>query len=159
MTHGYAFSRNRRGGIEGLPMELLIIIVVAAVGVSLILGWYSGLGSQEPTVYGDVTSDVTMVSVKDSMYTVNGDASCADTAFDMTVHVIDNKGDGVGNAVVKLSGLGITGPSTFGQTASSGDVTFSGLSLRTMPTGIGYIVVSISSSLGDTELKIPVVVE
>ena len=48
---------------------------------------------------------------------------------------------------------------TFGQTGSSGDITFRGLSLRTLPHGIGYIIVSVSSSIGDTELKIPVVVE
>ena len=140
-------------------MELLIIIVVAAVGVTLILGWFSGLGDQQPVTYGNVSSDVTMLSVKDSLYTVNGDTSCADSNFDLTVHVIDSKGDGIGDAVVKLSGLGIQGTSTFGQTGSSGDITFRGLSLRTLPHGIGYIIVSVSSSIGDTELKIPVVVE
>ena len=159
MNHGIALSGNRKGGIEGLPMELLIIIVVAAVGVTLILGWFSGLGDQQPVTYGNVSSDVTMLSVKDSLYTVNGDTSCADTDFDITVHVIDSKGDGIGDAVVKLSGLGIQGTSTFGQTGSSGDITFRGLSLRTLPHGIGYIIVSVSSSIGDTELKIPVVVE
>jgi hypothetical protein len=155
MTH--ALRNNRRGGIEGLPMELLIIIVVATIGVGILIGWMNDLQGQEPETYGDISSDVTMVSVKDSMYTVNGDSTCADTSFDMTVHVVNGKGDGIENAVVKLTGLGVTGSATYGQTGSNGDITFKGLTVKTVPAEIGYITANISSDIGDTELKIPVV--
>jgi len=155
MNNGLQY--DRRGGIEGLPMELLIIIVVATIGVGILIGWMNDLQGQEPEVYGDVSCDATMISVKDGMYTVNGDTSCADTTFDMTVHVVNGKGDGISDAVVKLSGLGISGNKTYGQSDSSGNVKFTSLTISTIPSSIGYITASISSDIGDTELKIPVV--
>ena len=155
MTH--TLKNDRTGGIEGLPMELLIIIVVATIGVGILIGWMNDLQGQEPEVYGDITSDATMISYKDGLYTVNGDTACAAPTFEMTVHVINGNGDGIENAVVKLSGLGVSGDKTFGQTGSSGDIKFTGLTVATVPGTVGYITATISSDIGDTELKVPVV--
>ena len=158
MIHKYGLKNNRRGGIEGLPMELLIIIVIATIGTAVVVGWMNNVEGQQPTTYGDVTSDVTMVSTDGTFYAVNGDTLCADRSFGMTIRVTNNNGDGVKDAVVKLSGLGVTGDMTFGQTDASGEISFKDLTLKTHTTGgVGYLVVSVSSSMGDTELKIPVV--
>jgi len=141
-------------------MELLIIIVVATIGTAVVVGWMNNVEGQEPTVYGNITSDVTMVSTNGEFYAVNGEAICAETTFDMKIHVPDNRGDGIKNAVVTLSGLGVTGTKVYGQTDASGDIIFSKLSLKTYtPGSVGYVIVGVSSSIGDTELKIPVVME
>ncbi|MBQ3736400.1 MAG: hypothetical protein II855_05650 [Candidatus Methanomethylophilaceae archaeon] len=36
-TERKAMHKNRKGGIEGLPLQLLIIIVVASLGLAIIL--------------------------------------------------------------------------------------------------------------------------
>ena len=160
MNHGLGLKNNRRGGIEGLPMELLIIIVVATIGTAVVVGWMNNIENQQPATYGDVSSDVTMISTDGTYYAVNGDAICGNENFSTKVRVTDNNGDGIRDAVVKLSGLGITGAKTYGQTDSQGEVSFTGLTLKTHATGsVGYVIISVSSSIGDKELKIPVVME
>ncbi len=103
-----SLGKDRRGGVEGLPMELLIILVVASVGIALIVGWMGDLGEKAPVAYGDVSSDVTMITITDTGYIINGGSEEV-KSFGLGIHVTDSRGDGVKNAVVKLSGLGIKG--------------------------------------------------
>ncbi len=139
-------------------MELLIIIVVATIGTGILVGWMGNLDGQTPTVYGDVSSDVTMVSTDGTLYGTNGNKPCADTSFDMTVTVRDSNGDSVSGAVVTLSGADVSGTKTYGQTDSSGKIAFEGLTVgKPSSSHNDYIKVNISSDLGDKTLKIPVV--
>ncbi len=158
MTHAKILRNDRKGGIEGLPMELLIIIVVATIGTGILVGWMGNLDGQSPTVYGDVTSDVTMVSTDGKLYGTNGNEPCADTSFAMTVTVRDSNGDSVSDAVVTLSGADVSGTKIYGQTDSTGKITFEGLTVgKPSSSHNDYIKVNISSDLGDKTLKIPVV--
>lgn len=101
-------KEDRLGGIEGLPMELLIILVVASVGIALIIGWMGNLDDNVPLSYGDVSSDVTMITVTDNGYVLNGGTEVL-KEFPVDITVTDSAGDGIRDAVVKLSGLGIRG--------------------------------------------------
>ncbi len=158
MTHVEMLRKDRKGGIEGLPMELLIIIVVATIGTGILVGWMGNLDGQSPTVYGEVTSDVTMICTDGTLYGTNGSEPCADTSFDMTVTVRDSNGDAVANAVVTLSGADVSGTKTYGQTDSTGKVTFEGLTVaKPSSSHNDYVKANISSDLGDKTLKIPVV--
>ena len=95
--HGFkrrALRKNRKGGIEGLPLQLLIIIVVASLGLTMMVGWMNNI--EEPTTISriEVYADPT-----DSDYKKD---------FDVTVVVYDNKGNPVEGATVALTGLGAT---------------------------------------------------
>ena len=41
-----ALRKNRKGGIEGLPLQLMIIIMVATLGTAIIIGWMGNI--EEP---------------------------------------------------------------------------------------------------------------
>lgn len=87
-------KKNKKGGIEGLPLQLLIIIVVASLGLTMMVGWMNNI--EEPTTISrvEVYADPT-----DSDYKKD---------FDVTVVVYDNKGNPVEGATVALTGLGAT---------------------------------------------------
>jgi len=139
-------------------MELLIIIVVATIGTGILVGWMGNLDGQTPTVYGDVESDVTMISTDGTLYGTNGSEPCADTSFDLTISVNDSRGDAVKNAVVKLSGADVTGDKVYGQTDANGKVSFTGLTVeKPSASRIDHVVVTVTCDLGEKTLKIPVV--
>lgn len=149
---------DRKGGIEGLPMELLIILVVASVGMVIIVGWMGNMDEQGPVSYGDLSSDVTMVTITDSGYIINGGSEVLPD-FDVCITVQDSKGNPVSGAVVKLTGLGVKGEAVAGMTGGDGRITFNDLTLQNRPSGsIGYIIAVISSDIGESQVKIPVVV-
>ena len=58
MKHNKAFMKkakmrkNKKGGIEGLPLQLLIIIVVASLGLTMMVGWINNI--EEPSTISRV---------------------------------------------------------------------------------------------------------
>ena len=138
---------NRKGGIEGLPMELMIIVVVATVGTGILVGWMGSI--DEPDRIGDVTCNMSEI-------TMNADTSKVNFAITVT----DQNGDGIKGATVLLSGCGLSnGKATYMITNEQGIASFTGLNLTKTTHGIGYIDVNVSSpSHGDdNSLRIPVV--
>ena len=81
-------SRNRKGGIEGLPMQLMIIIVVAGLGLALMVGWMGNI--EAPKSIEDVEVD----------YTKSGNG------YEVNVKVYDQDGYGLEGADVIITGLG-----------------------------------------------------
>ena len=95
--HGFkkrALRKNKKGGIEGLPLQLLIIIVVASLGLTMMVGWMNNI--EEPTTISRIEA---YADPTDSDYKKD---------FDVTVIVYDNKGNPVEGASVVISGLGAT---------------------------------------------------
>lgn len=84
--------KNKKGGIEGLPLQLLIIIVVATLGLSTMVGWMNNI--EEPTTIDKVVIDKKVAS--------SGDHHL------VTFYVYDNKGNPVEGANVVISNLGAT---------------------------------------------------
>ena len=160
MTHARIWNRkDRKGGIEGLPLELLIVIVIATVGTAVLIGWMDDVKASDSNSYGEVSSNVSMIEIEDGKCWIDGRTN--PYGFSMNVRVENDAGYGVEGAVVTLSGLGITdGAGTHPKSSSSGDYRFTGLTIPNhVKTGdMGFITVHVwHSELGDTEFKIPVV--
>ena len=146
-SHG--LKKNRRGGIEGLPMELMIIIVIATMGTGILIGWMGDLGG--PQTIGGGECSVNQINMSSDSYR---------TSFDITV--TDSSGDGIKGATVVLTGCGITNSSrgtVFATTDESGIAHFNSIILNKSVRGVGYINVQVSSTdYGENStLKIPVV--
>lgn len=113
---GKRLSRDRIGGIEGLPLQLMVIILVATMGTVVIVGWMSSIDS--PQYIGSVTVDPDTISYGDG----------TDMGFSVTV--TDQDGNGLSGAVVTLSGCGIRnadGSPAIAQTDRHGVATFTDL--------------------------------
>jgi hypothetical protein len=142
---------NRKGGIEGLPMELMIIVVIAALGTAVLVGWMGNI--ETPETIGHVDSSVDQIVM----------TSDKSTNVNFTITVTDTSGDAISGATVVLTGCnvskGTSGTTVYGVTNSAGQVAFSGLSLQKTTSGVGYINVSVSAGdYGeDSSLRIPVV--
>ncbi|MCQ2071018.1 MAG: hypothetical protein MJZ68_07795 [archaeon] len=147
--NAHRFERFRkmdnRGGIEGLPMELLIIVVVATIGMAILVGWMSGI--EEPDTFGGISTNMDTIEFK-------GDEGNANkmTLDDLSIFVYNSKGDGIEGATVMLTGCNIvrTGNDSgtvYGITNAAGMVVFEDLMIgKTVTTSaIGHINVSISS--------------
>ena len=142
--HGFgkALRKNRKGGIEGLPLQLMIVIMVATLGTAIIIGWMGNI--EEPHSISNVVVDsgeidLTGVSSSNSSYRSNEN---------VVISVFDQSGNPLSGATVVLTGLGVTdsgGKTAHGTTNSDGTVTFTGLKLK-MTGHIGYITVEVSKS-------------
>ena len=130
-------SNNRRGGIEGLPLQLMIMILVATLGTGIILGWMGNIEGPRSIGSVDVTSD--------DIVLVNG--STSDGIIE--VRVTDQDGEPIEGAAVVLSGLGITdlnGKTAYDSTDSNGLAVFTGLNITMDNSSVGFITVNVSAS-------------
>ena len=53
--------RNASGGIEGMPLQLMITVIVAGLVLAVVLGWT--LSIQSPAVIKSVSTDPASVNV------------------------------------------------------------------------------------------------
>ena len=124
-----------------MPLQLMIIIMVATLGTAIIIGWMGNI--EEPQSISKVTFDGDRIDL-----TGSGSGPLYTTSDVLVISVFDQNGDPISDATVVLTGLGITdkdGRTVCGSTDSNGNVTFSDLKLRI--TGhVGYIDVEVSKS-------------
>jgi hypothetical protein len=127
-------SRDKDGGIEGLPLQLIIIIMIATIGAAIIMGWMSNIDS--PKYIGGVqvsTSEIVLV---------NGETGNGIVA----VTVTDQDGNPLSDAIVILTGLGVSidDKTPHGKTNEFGNVTFDGLEIVMKNSTIGFLTVNVS---------------
>ena len=126
--------RNTKGGIEGLPLQLMIIILVATLGTGIIVGW---MGSIEvPGSIGHVEADTDIQLSK------------GNTGIDIGVVVADQNGDPLEGAAVVLSGCGIAnkdGTTPYMLTDKYGVADFSDLTINKV-NSVRYVTISVSKS-------------
>lgn len=151
-------GEDKSAGIEGLPLQLMIMVVIAGVGTAILMGWMGSLSA--PNGIDAVYSNPTEIVLNDKDH----DGVFTKTGITITVSVLDNNGDAVSGATVVLDGANIMtadGRQVHGMTDSGGKVTFSGLSASQTGKSIGFITATVTKSgLGtDTSLTIPVVSE
>lgn len=144
-------KNNRKGGIEGLPMELMIIVVVATIGTGILVGWMGNI--EAPQTIGDVSCSIDQINMT---------SDTGKTSFDVVV--TDSTGNGIQGATVVLTGCGInngkiSGGTVSGITDHNGKVSFSNLNVVKNTRGVGYVNVQVSSpDYGEyNNVKIPVV--
>ncbi|MGD0817752.1 MAG: hypothetical protein ABR986_05060 [Methanomassiliicoccales archaeon] len=150
------FKKNRSGGIEGLPLQLMIMVLIAGIGSAVLLGWMGNLNA--PQSIGSVTSSPTELVAHDG----NGDGVYDARNLDLTISVSDGKGDPVTGATVVLDGCNIArmdGTRPYGTTDSNGHLTLSNLQVTQTGRAVGFVTVTVTKSgYGtDTSLSIPVI--
>ena len=144
------------GGIEGLPLQLLIMVVVAGLGLTIIMGWMNSIAA--PHSIGEIYVSPSEILVydedKDGLYTKSG--------IVMTITVTDQSGDRLEGATVMLDGANIKtkeGGPVRGVTDSHGQVVLTGLSVESFGTGLTTITATVAKGdYGiDSSFEIPVI--
>ncbi|MBQ8179124.1 MAG: hypothetical protein IJ026_01585 [Candidatus Methanomethylophilaceae archaeon] len=127
-------SGDRRGGIEGLPLQLMIVILIATMGTAIIMGWMGSI--ETPKSIGGVDVTPSEVGVSDGTL---------DSGVE--VYVYDQDGNPLGDAVVILTGLGVmdaSGGTPHGTTGPDGTVLFQGLVVERLHGQFGFLTVNVS---------------
>jgi len=154
-----SLKKDRNAGIEGLPLQLMIMVVVAGIGTTVILGWMAGL--QAPVMIGSVHASPNEIVLND----IDGDGIYQGDDIGITITVLDTDGNGISSATVLLEGAGISYSDyeghVHGVTDTSGKVRFTDLSASYGGSTIGFITVTvIKSGYGsDSRVQIPVICE
>jgi hypothetical protein len=143
-------------GIEGLPLQLLIMVVVAGLGLTIIMGWMNSIAA--PHSIGDIMVNPGEIVVHDS----DGDGIFTASGVLVTVTVTDQSGDRLEGATVMLEGANVMtgkGETVRGVTDSRGQVTFSDLKVEQFGTRLTTITVTVAKGdYGiDSSYEIPVI--
>jgi len=144
-SHIRKLRRNRRGGIEGLPLQLMIIILVAALGTAIIIGWM-----------GTIETPKSIRSVEADPVNIQGTIG-----VNLKVTVTDQDGNPLEGATVVLTGNGIVnsqGKTPNAVTDQKGTVQFIGLSIKNLSGSVGYIdVEAMKPGYGSKSIQIVVI--
>lgn len=145
-----------RGGIEGLPLQLLIMVVVAGLGLTIIMGWMNSIAA--PHSIGDVIVSPSEILVYDE----DGDRLYTNDDVAMTITVTDQSGDRLDGATVVLEGANIRtgdGAPVRGVTNERGQVVFMGLSVEHYGSKLSTVTVTVAKGdYGvDSSYEIPVI--
>lgn len=119
------------GGIEGLPLQLMIVILVATMGTAIIVGWMGSIDTPQSIGAVDFDENVTAQDGKIA-------------SFNVTVY--DQDGNRLPGATVVLDGLNVKmgGKTAYAVTDSDGVAKFTDLTID--PAGsshVGYLHVSV----------------
>ncbi|NLN71237.1 MAG: carboxypeptidase regulatory-like domain-containing protein [Thermoplasmatales archaeon] len=141
MRRVQGIRRNRSGGIEGLPLQLLILIVIAALGTSVIVGWMNDI--ETPKSIGDVTVD------NDSLPLGSPDVSGNRMAKErFSVYVTDQDGNPLEGATVVITGLGANdgrGGTVYSTTDANGKAVFGTIYVK-LSSPVGHIDINVSKA-------------
>ncbi len=149
-------ARDTRAGIEGLPLQLLIMVVVAGLGLTIIMGWMSSISA--PNSIGNIYVTPGEIVV----YDTDGDGVYTREGLMLTVAVTDQKGDRIEGATVVLEGGTVRtedGGVVRGVTDSNGRVVFTGLVVEHFGRVISTVTVTVAKGdYGvDSSFEIPVI--
>jgi hypothetical protein len=153
------FKKDWKAGIEGLPLQLMIMVVIAGIGTTVILGWMSGL--QPPSSIGSVHAYPGEIILTDA----DGDGIFQANDITIQVTVLDREGNGIQGATVLLEGAGISfqlnDGTVHGMTDSSGQLTLNELEASLAGGPLGFITVTVTKSGYGSEggLQVPVICE
>ncbi|MGQ9587686.1 MAG: carboxypeptidase-like regulatory domain-containing protein [Thermoplasmata archaeon] len=144
------------GGIEGLPLQLLIMVVVAGLGLTIIVGWMNSISA--PHSIGEVFVSPSEILV----YDADGDGLYTKSGIILTITVTDQSGDRLEGATVMLDGANVktsSGGVVRGVTDTHGQVVFSGLQVEQFGSKLTTITVTVAKGdYGiDASYEIPVI--
>ncbi|OPY31144.1 MAG: hypothetical protein A4E32_02129 [Methanomassiliicoccales archaeon PtaU1.Bin124] len=155
-SRGKRFRNDRNGGIEGLPLQLMILVLIAGVGTAVMMGWMTNL--KAPASINSVVAEPGEIVLTDS----DSNGIYSEDGIDIKIHVLDQTGSGVEGAMVVLDGCNIVtedGTTAYAKTDSTGTATFTGLSATYAGGNLGFITVKVSKGGAgtDSSYSIPVV--
>jgi len=134
--------KSKEGGIEGLPLQLMIIILVATLGTAIIIGWMGAL--ETPHSIGSVNVESESILLEEA----SGSERYTYTGY-VRICVTDQNGDGLAGATVVLSGCSVmtsSGGTVHGVTDAHGYVEFDNIHVSLRGSKIGFITVDVSLS-------------
>ena len=145
-----------QGGIEGLPLQLLIMVVVAGLGLTIIMGWMNSISA--PHSIGEVFVNPSEIAVYDK----DGDGLYTREGLTLTITVTDQGGDRLEGATIVLDGANIEtkdGGQARGITDASGQVVLSNVKIEQFGSKLTTIVVTVAKGdYGiDSSYQIPVI--
>ncbi len=149
-------KRDENAGIEGLPLQLLIMVVIAGLGLTIIMGWMNSISA--PHSIGEVFVNPSEISVYDD----DGDGLYTRDGLMLTITVTDQSGDRLPGATVVLEGANVRmkdGAQARGVTDERGQVTMVDLSVEQFSSGLTTITVTVAKGdYGiDSSYEIPVI--
>ena len=149
-------KEDRDAGIEGLPLQLLIMVVVAGLGLTIIMGWMNSISA--PHAIGEVFVNPGEILVYDD----DRDGLYTRTGVIVTVTVTDEGGDRLEGATVMLDGANVRnsdGTAVRGVTDTQGQVAFADLKVEQFGSGLTTITVTVAKGdYGiDSSFEIPVI--
>jgi hypothetical protein len=147
---------DRDGGIEGLPLQLLIMVVIAGLGLTVIMGWMGSISA--PKAIGEVFVTPGQIVVYDD----DLDGLYTNHDIIVSVTVTDQAGDRLEGATVLLEGANVrsaAGDPVRGVTDRQGQVVFTGVCVEQFGSGLSLITVTVAKGdYGiDSSYEIPVV--
>lgn len=151
-------SKDKRGGIEGLPLQLIIMVAIAGIGMTVILGWMSNL--ETPKSIGAVYASPSEIVLTDE----DGNGVYEGKRISLAITVLDQNGDPIPGATIVLEGASIAtedGRTPHIITDPSGKAVFKNLTLSQKGTKVAFVSATIAKNgYGtDTSLAIPVICE
>ena len=144
------------GGIEGLPLQLMIMVVVAGLGLTIITGWMGSVSA--PRSIGEVFVTPGEIVVTDD----DGDGLYVRDGLTLTVVVTDQDGDRLEGATVILEGANVRtrdGEPVRGTTDAGGVVIFTELVVEHFGPTLSTVTVTVAKGdYGiDSGFEIPVI--
>lgn len=134
---GNKLKHDRSGGIEGLPLQLMIVILIATIGTGIILSWMGSI--ETPKSIGDV-------NVLSETVTCD---RLGNIAGDIEIFVTDQDGNPLEGATIVLTGMGVKNShnsTVYGTTGSDGIVSFSDLTVTPPGGAYGYLKINVSKT-------------
>lgn len=143
-------------GIEGLPLQLLIMVVIAGLGLTIVMGWMNSIAA--PHSIGEVFVSPSEIFV----YDADGDGLYTADGLMISVTVTDEGGDRLEGATVVLDGANVMtsdGRPARGVTDSRGQVLFTDLSVEHFGSKLTTVTVTVAKGdYGiDSSFEIPVI--
>ena len=84
-----------RGGMEGVPLQLVIVVVIGVAALGILIGWLAMAGETDPTLR--------KVSIEPETVSISGDGRVT-KLVSFEVFIYDSEGDEVDGAVITFSG-------------------------------------------------------
>jgi len=113
---------NRNGGIEGLPLQLMIVIMVATMGTAIIMGWMGNIDSPHY---------IKTLGIEENVVVVDGG-----TIGDINICVLDEASEPLEGVSVMIMNKQVSHPSMdFVVTDKNGRAVLSGWQLGNYPKG------------------------
>ncbi|MGA1847953.1 MAG: hypothetical protein ACMUHB_01310 [Thermoplasmatota archaeon] len=88
-------KNDMNGGMEGIPLQLIIAVVIGMAALGVLVGWLALAGDADPTLRSVETDPETIE--------IEGDGRVNET-LQVTVYVYDSEGSEVDGVVVTISG-------------------------------------------------------
>jgi hypothetical protein len=135
-------AMDKKGGIEGLPLQLMILVLIAGIGSAVMIGWTSNLKS--PMSISSVT-EPGQIELSD----LDHNGVFENDNIDLIIHVVDQNGNGIEGVVVVLDGCNIAtsdGSTVYGTTDQNGKVMLSSLQASHVGGKLGFISISATKS-------------